>query len=55
MAPFNPKKVEKEWGYEIWLANDEKEDYCGKILFIKDFPKKPEPPVTKYVFPFSIP
>ena len=36
MAPFNPKKVEKEWGYEIWLANDEKEDYCGKILFIKE-------------------
>ena len=36
MAPFNPKKVEKEWGYEMWLANDEKEDYCGKILFIKE-------------------
>ncbi len=36
MAPFNPKKVEKIWGHEIWLANNEKEDYCGKILFIKN-------------------
>ena len=36
MVPFNPKKVEKEWGYEIQLANNEKEDYCGKILFIKE-------------------
>ena len=26
------KFVEKEWGYEIWLANNEKEDYCGKLL-----------------------
>ena len=30
-----PKKVDKEWGHELWLANNEKEDYCGKILFIK--------------------
>jgi mannose-6-phosphate isomerase-like protein (cupin superfamily) len=29
-----PKKVEKEWGYELWLANNEKENYCGKILYI---------------------
>ena len=28
------KKVEKEWGYEVWLANNEEEDYCGKILHI---------------------
>jgi len=35
MVPFNPKKVEKDWGHEIWLANNNKEDYCGKILFIK--------------------
>ncbi len=35
MTPFKPKKVEKEWGYELWLANDEEEDYCCKILFIK--------------------
>ncbi len=28
------KLVEKEWGHEIWLANNEKEDYCGKILRI---------------------
>ena len=28
------KFVEKEWGHEIWLANNEKENYCGKILHI---------------------
>ena len=25
-----PKKVEKPWGYELWIHNDE--DYCGKLL-----------------------
>ena len=35
MVPFNPKKVEKKWGYELWLANNDQEDYCGKILYIK--------------------
>ena len=35
MVPFRPKRVEKSWGYESWLANSEKEDYCGKVLFIK--------------------
>lgn len=35
MNPFNPKVVHKDWGYELWLANNEAEDYCGKILFIK--------------------
>tara|TARA_Y100001972_G_scaffold128301_1_gene188457 strand:- start:348 stop:605 length:258 start_codon:yes stop_codon:yes gene_type:complete len=30
-----PKKVEKVWGYELWIHNDE--DYCGKLLV---FPKK---------------
>jgi mannose-6-phosphate isomerase-like protein (cupin superfamily) len=25
------KKVEKGWGYELWIHNDE--NYCGKILF----------------------
>ena len=29
------KKVDKNWGYEIWMANNEKENYCGKILYIK--------------------
>jgi mannose-6-phosphate isomerase-like protein (cupin superfamily) len=24
-------KVEKGWGYELWIHNDEK--YCGKLLF----------------------
>ena len=28
-----PNRVEKEWGYELIIHNDEK--YCGKILFIK--------------------
>lgn len=31
----NVKKVDKPWGYEIWMANNEVNDYCGKILFIK--------------------
>jgi mannose-6-phosphate isomerase-like protein (cupin superfamily) len=25
------KRVEKGWGYELWIHNDEK--YCGKLLF----------------------
>ncbi len=29
-----PKKVKKTWGHELWLANNKKEDYCGKILHI---------------------
>ena len=28
------KNVLKTWGYELWLANNEKENYCGKILHI---------------------
>jgi mannose-6-phosphate isomerase-like protein (cupin superfamily) len=28
------KRVEKIWGYELWLANDEDNDYCGKILHV---------------------
>ena len=30
------KQVEKDWGYEIWLANNEQENYCGKILYVKE-------------------
>jgi len=30
------KDVKKDWGSETWLANNEKEDYCGKILYIKN-------------------
>lgn len=30
---LSPNKVNKEWGYELIIHNDEK--YCGKILFIK--------------------
>lgn len=35
MIPIDTKRVEKAWGHEIWLANNKEEDYCGKILFIK--------------------
>lgn len=30
-----PKYVEKDWGYEKWLFNDEKLNICTKILFVK--------------------
>ena len=30
-----PKTVTKKWGYELWMANDKEENYCGKILYIK--------------------
>lgn len=30
-----PKRVEKTWGYELWIHNDE--EYCGKLLV---FPKQ---------------
>jgi mannose-6-phosphate isomerase-like protein (cupin superfamily) len=26
----HPKRVEKKWGYELWIHNDV--DYCGKLL-----------------------
>ena len=26
----HPKRVEKTWGYELWIHNDT--DYCGKLL-----------------------
>ena len=30
-----PKRVEKKWGYELWIHNDN--EYCGKLLvFAKD-------------------
>lgn len=31
-----PKIVEKTWGRELWLANNEEEDYCSKILEINE-------------------
>lgn len=31
---IKPKIVKKRWGGETWLANNEAEDYCGKILHI---------------------
>jgi quercetin dioxygenase-like cupin family protein len=33
-AKENVKIVQKSWGQEIWMANNEKENYCGKILEI---------------------
>lgn len=30
---LHPKRIEKDWGYELIIHNDEL--YCGKILFIK--------------------
>ena len=27
---IKPKKVEKLWGYELWIHNDSQ--YCGKLL-----------------------
>jgi len=35
-ALSEPKKVNKDWGYEIWMANNKEENYCGKILYIKE-------------------
>ncbi len=34
-VPKKPQKINKDWGYELWLANNEKENYCGKILYIE--------------------
>ena len=31
---INTKTVHKDWGSELWLANNKKHDYCGKILTI---------------------
>ena len=30
------KKVKKDWVYELWLVNNQKENYCGKILYINE-------------------
>ena len=29
-----PKRVEKNWGYELWIHNDE--EYCGKLLVFEN-------------------
>ena len=29
-----PKKVDKVWGHELWIYNDE--EYCGKLLVFDD-------------------
>lgn len=28
--------VSKTWGREVWFANHEEANYCGKILYIRD-------------------
>jgi len=30
MEITKPKRVDKKWGYELWVHNDE--EYCGKLL-----------------------
>ena len=35
MVTSKPKIVEKPWGRELWLVNNEEEDYCSKILEIR--------------------
>lgn len=32
---LKPQRVEKKWGYELWIHNDPQ--YCGKLLV---FPEK---------------
>ena len=32
-----PKRIDKGWGYEIWMANNNK--YCGKILHFNNAAK----------------
>ena len=34
MEKHRPKRVKKQWGHELWLANHDIENYCGKILHI---------------------
>ena len=29
-SSFKPLKIEKNWGYELWIHNDSQ--YCGKLL-----------------------
>ena len=33
---LNAERVEKSWGYELIRVNNKEEDYCSKILFIRD-------------------
>lgn len=34
MKITKPKKVDKVWGYELWVHNDE--EYCGKLLVFEE-------------------
>ena len=33
---LNAVKIEKSWGYELIRVNNKEQDYCSKILFIRD-------------------
>lgn len=34
MKIIKPKRVDKLWGHELWVHNDE--EYCGKLLVFED-------------------
>tara|TARA_E500000081_G_scaffold112625_1_gene115110 strand:+ start:197 stop:607 length:411 start_codon:yes stop_codon:yes gene_type:complete len=34
MKITKPKKVDKAWGHELWIYNDE--EYCGKLLVFEE-------------------
>lgn len=34
MVIHTPKRVDKTWGYELWIHNDE--EYCGKLLVFSE-------------------
>ncbi len=36
MKDIEAKFVKKRWGHEIWFANNEEENYCGKELLIDE-------------------
>ena len=36
LETFKPHFVDKRWGNELWIANDVENNYCGKILEIKE-------------------
>lgn len=32
--PLAVEEVDKQWGRELWVANNRDEDYCAKLLYI---------------------
>ena len=35
ITALKPVIVDKPWGSETWICNNEAEDYCSKLLYIK--------------------